>query len=116
MIIRDSITDGMECSRCGQLKDRSDLDRLLWCDACRVRARFQAAARGRLAGLALAAIVAAYVWGVVRPSDLVLGGWIATVVGAFWIGGRIGREIFYGIERAKETPYQVDRAVEDPSD
>ncbi len=100
MRIRDSTADEIQCSRCGELRDRGDVDRLLWCVACRARARLVAARRARVAATVLATIVAGYIWGVIRPTDVVIGGWIATVVAAYWIGGRLAREIFYGIERS----------------
>ena len=34
-----------------------------------------------------------------------IGGWIATVIAAYWIGGKLAREIFYGIERANRKRY-----------
>ena len=80
-----------------------ELDRLLWCERCRFVARERAAWWGWAQGLAFGALVAAYVFLVVRPSDLVMGGWIATVVAAVWIGGKIGREIAYGVMRFQNT-------------
>ena len=34
-----------------------------------------------------------------KPSDLVIGGWIATGVAAVWIGGKVAREVAYGVMR-----------------
>jgi hypothetical protein len=76
-----------------------EMDRLLWCEDCRSRARERAAWWGWLAGLIFAGFVAAYILLVVRPSDLVMGGWIATIVAAVWIGARIGKEVAYGVMR-----------------
>jgi hypothetical protein len=53
------------------------------------------------AGLAL--LLAAWIRWVIQP-DLVLGGWIATVVAAFWISGKVIREIAYGVERHQNHP------------
>ncbi len=105
MGFRDSITDEIQCSRCGERRDRSDVDRLLWCVGCRVRARLIATRRARIAATVLAVIVAGYIWGLIRPTDVVIGGWIATVIAAYWIGGRLAREIFYGIERSNRKRY-----------
>ena len=105
MGIRDSIADEIQCSRCGELRDRGDVDRLLWCVACRSRARLIAARKARIAATVLAAIVAGYIWGIIRPTDVVIGGWIATVIAAYWIGGKLAREIFYGIERSNRKRY-----------
>ncbi|MDE0073548.1 MAG: hypothetical protein OXU32_06160 [Gammaproteobacteria bacterium] len=105
MGIRDSIADEIQCSRCGELRDRSDVDRLLWCVGCRARARLIATRRARIAATGLAVIVAGYIWGIIRPTDVVIGGWIATVIAAYWIGGKLAREIFYGIERSNRKRY-----------
>lgn len=95
--------DAAACARCGEEKDVMELDRLLWCEACRFRARERAAWWGWGQGMALGAVVAGYVFLIVRPTDLVLGGWIATVVAAVWVGSRIGREVAYGVIRYTAT-------------
>jgi hypothetical protein len=87
------------CVRCRGSYDLMALDRLLWCDRCRARARDRAAWWGWAGGLLFGAGVALYVWLAIRPSDLVRGGWVATVVAAVWIGSKIGREIVYGAMR-----------------
>ena len=51
--------------------------------------------------------VALYVWMVIRPTDLVIGGWFGTVAAAIWIGSKVAREIVYGSMR-----YLNARAVE----
>jgi hypothetical protein len=51
--------------------------------------------------------VAAYVWFVIRPSDLVVGGWVATLAAAVWIGQKVAREMIYGGMRFRNA-----RAVE----
>ncbi|MDE0650069.1 MAG: hypothetical protein OXI12_06955, partial [Gammaproteobacteria bacterium] len=61
--------------------------------------------RARIAATGLAVIVAGYIWGIIRPTDVVIGGWIATVIAAYWIGGKLAREIFYGIERSNNKRY-----------
>ena len=91
--------DTATCIRCIEVKDIMEMDRLLWCEECRHRARERAAWWGWLAGVVFAGFVAAYIFLVVRPTDLVIGGWIATIVAAVWIGARIGREIAYGAMR-----------------
>jgi len=47
----------------------------------------------------LAVVLALWIWLYIQPSDLVIGGWIATVVAALWVGARVGREIAYGVMR-----------------
>lgn len=79
------------------------LDRLLWCDNCRYRARTRASWWGWLGGLGFGLAVGAYVWFVVQPTDLVIGGWLATGVAAIWIGQKVAREMVYGIMRFKNA-------------
>lgn len=93
---RDRYPDEVTCVRCLEVHDQMFLDRMLWCDDCRRRARERAAWWGWLGGMLFGAGVAAYVWGVIRPTDLVLGGWVATVVAGIWIGQKVARELVYG--------------------
>ena len=51
--------------------------------------------------------MAGYVWLVIEPTDLVIGGWLATCVAAVWIGQKVAREMVYGFMR-----FQNARAVE----
>jgi hypothetical protein len=96
---RDRYGEEVTCVRCLEVRDTTAVDRLLWCEACRARARARAARLGWLAGLAGAALLAAWIWLVIEPTDLVLGGWIATVVAAAWIGSKVARELAYGAMR-----------------
>lgn len=104
---RDRYPDEVTCVRCLEVHDQMLLDRLLWCDDCRRKARTRASWWGWLAGLGFGLVVAAYVWLVIQPSDLVIGGWIATLVAAVWIGQKVARELVYGAMRFKNA-----RAVE----
>lgn len=89
------------CTRCGEPYEVMELDRLLWCDRCRRIERERASWWGWVIGMVFAAVVAAYIWLVIRPSDLVIGGWVATVVAAVWIGAKLGRAIMYGVFRSR---------------
>ncbi len=100
---RSRFPERVTCVRCLQEKDILEMDRLLWCEACRNVTRRRAGVWGWGAGAVLAAFLALWIWLVIRPSNLVLGGWIATVVAALWIGGRIGREVAFGIMRYRNT-------------
>ena len=104
---RDRYPDEVTCVRCLEVFDQMYLDRLLWCDRCRARARARASWWGWAGGLAFGALVALYVWIAIRPTDLVVGGWIATVAAAIWIGQKVAREIVYGAMRFRNA-----RAVE----
>jgi hypothetical protein len=104
---RERYPDQVTCVRCLRPGDLMELDRLLWCDRCRQRARDRAGWWGWLGGVLFGAGVALYIWAVIRPTDLVIGGWIATVVAAVWIGAKVAREIVYGAMRLRNA-----RAVE----
>lgn len=75
------------------------LDRLLWCDDCRSSARNRAGWWGWLGGVLFGAAIAIYIWIVIRPTDLVIGGWFGTVMMAVWLGAKASREVAYGIMR-----------------
>jgi len=81
-----------------------NVDRLLWCDRCQARARDRASWWGSLGGVIFGAGVALYIWAIVRPTDLVIGGWVGTVVAAVWIGAKVARELVYGAMRLRNTP------------
>ena len=100
---RDRYPDEITCVRCLQSRDVADLDRMLWCVRCRALARNRAAWLGWVGGLLFGAAVALYVWTVIRPTDLVIGGWIATLVAAVWIGSKVAREVVYGIMRFRNA-------------
>ncbi len=100
---RSRFPEKVTCVRCLQEKDTLEMDRLLWCEGCREGARRRAGRQGWLAGAVVAALLALWIWLVIQPSRLVVGGWIATVVAAFWVGGRIGREVAYGVMRYRNT-------------
>lgn len=98
----------LTCVRCLETWPKPDLDRLLWCERCRTVARARAMRWGSLVGVGIALVLGAWIWLDIRPSrDLVMGGWIATVVAAGWLAAKITRELVYGVDRFKNR-----RAVE----
>ena len=104
---RDRYPEEVTCVRCLEVHDQMYLDRLLWCDRCRLRARNRASWWGWGGGLAFGVGVAIYVWTVIQPTDLVIGGWFGTIAAAIWIGSKVAREIIYGAMRFRNA-----RAVE----
>lgn len=98
---REDPADQMACVHCGEMHDAVEMDRLLWCERCRRVERNRAGWWGWVIGLTFAACVGAYVWFVVHPTDVVIGGWVGTVVAAAWIGSKVGREMVFGILRAR---------------
>ncbi|MGY8776794.1 MAG: hypothetical protein ACKVIN_01595 [Longimicrobiales bacterium] len=93
---RDRYPTEVTCVRCLEVHDQMELDRMLWCDTCRRKARARAAWWGWLGGLLFTAGMGVYVWFTVRPTDLVVGGWMATMIAAIWIGQKVAREFAYG--------------------
>jgi hypothetical protein len=90
----------LPCARCGAAEPSEDLDRLLWCEACVARARQRAFRIGLLAGGGLSLLLALYIGLVIRPDlSLIPAGWVATLVVAFYLGGRVVREVAYGVMR-----------------
>jgi hypothetical protein len=100
---RDRYPDEITCVRCLETKDQMDLDRLLWCSRCRALARNRASWWGWVGGLIFGACVAAYIWLVIHPTDLVIGGWIGTLIAAVWIGSKVARELIYGAMRFRNA-------------
>ena len=100
---RDRLGEEMACARCGETRDSTELDRMLWCEVCVAGARARAKRMGTLTGVSVAALVGLWVWFVVRPSTaLIPGAWIATLVAAGWLASKLGREIAFGLIRARE--------------
>jgi hypothetical protein len=100
---RDRYPDEITCVRCLETRDQVELDRLLWCRRCRAIARNRASWVGWGGGLLFGAGVAIYVWTVIRPTSLIIGGWLATLVAAVWIGSKVAREIAYGVMRFRNA-------------
>jgi hypothetical protein len=97
---RERFPDDVTCVRCLQVKPVEVLDRLLWCHDCQAAARRRAAIRGWMVGGALVVVLATYIWFVIQPDlSLIPTGWAATLAVAFYLGGRVAREIFYGVDR-----------------
>jgi hypothetical protein len=96
---RSRFPDQATCIRCLHKKDLETMDRLLWCEECRIAARQRSALWGWGFGVLVAACLAAWIWLFIKPSSLVIGGWIATVVAGLWVGARVAREIAYGVMR-----------------
>ena len=92
------------CLLCLETKPRQDLDRLLWCDACVADAQARAVSQSWYVGLAVAVVLALWIWLYIQPSDLVIGGWIGTVVGALYVTARVARVVLYTVARMRSGP------------
>lgn len=100
---QERLGDEMACARCGGLRDSTELDRMLWCEACVAAARARARRAGTATGVAAAALVGLWIWFAVRPSTaLIPGAWVATLVAAGWLASKLGRELVFGLIRARE--------------
>ena len=92
----------LRCQVCGTRRDRSEMDRLLWCEECLARARSQARSGSYVIGLAVAAVLAVWIFGALRPT-VIVGGWIGVVLGGVWVGARVGREVLFAVFGARWT-------------
>ncbi len=100
---RDRLGDEVVCVVCGDVRDSTDVDRMLWCEDCRAVARARAGRVGLYAGGVTAGALALWILLAVQPSRMIAGAWIASVVAAGWLGAKMGREIAYGVYRARDT-------------
>lgn len=98
------VPERLACARCGEEREAAELDRILWCDDCRRKARRRAAVLGRAIALGAATALAVWIAVVIHPSDRFLYGWAATVAAAYWLGSRAAREIVYGVIRIGQRP------------
>jgi hypothetical protein len=93
---------GVACIRCLELYPSADLDRLLWCASCVARAKARAARTGWVSGGILALLLAVYIHFGIQPDyALIPAGWAATLAVAFYLGGRVARELAYGTFRIR---------------
>ena len=103
------------CQRCLQTQPRHDLDRLLWCDACKEAAQNRAASRGWFIGLAVAVALALWIWLYVQPS-LLIGGWIGVVLAAFYFSARVSKELLYAVARTRVQAAERGATPEEPTE
>ncbi len=115
MIRKDRDALEATCQRCLETQPRHDLDRLLWCDACREAVLNRAASRGWLVGLAVAVALALWIWLYVQPS-LMIGGWIGVVLAAFYFSARVSRELLYAVARTRMPAADLGAVPEAPSE
>ena len=97
---KDRLGDEAVCIRCGETRDSTEVDRMLWCEVCRAASRHRAGRVGMVAGALTALLLAWYIREAIRPTDLVIGGWAACVIAAGWIASKITKEVAYGIFRS----------------
>jgi hypothetical protein len=92
----------VQCRRCLRLRPFADLDRMFWCEECRVAARRVAARWGRICALAGAAAVAVWIGLGVRPPSVRLQIlYAAAVLVLYRIGRRLAEELVYGVARIR---------------
>ncbi len=116
MIRKDLDSLEATCLLCLQTKPRQDLDRLLWCDACIAAAQAQAVSRSWYIGLAVGVALALWIWLYIQPSDLVIGGWIGTVVAAFYVSARVVREVLYAAARIRGEAADLEATPKEPAE
>ncbi len=115
MIRKDRDALEATCQRCLETQPRNDLDRLLWCDACREAVLSRAASRGWLIGLAVAVALAFWIWLYVQPS-LMIGGWIGVVLAAFYFSARVSKELLYAVARTRMRATDWGATAEEPTE
>ena len=111
MIRKDLESLEATCQLCLQTKPRQDLDRLLWCDDCVERVQARALSQSWYVGLVAAVVLVLWIWLYVQPSNLVIGGWIGTVVGALYVSSRVAREVIYAVARVRGESAAGDTAA-----
>ncbi len=103
MIRKDLDSLEATCLLCLQIKPREDLDRLLWCDTCKEAAQARAFRRSWYFGLAVAVVLALWIWLYIQP-ELMIGGWIGVVLAGFYVSARVAREVLYTVARTRSLP------------
>lgn len=101
---RYDLAADIACANCGLVDPASSLDRHLWCEPCIQAARERAKRIGWICGAALALALALWIYFVQQPSRMLIGGWLGAVLATFWLGGRAGMEVTYGILRFRGRP------------
>lgn len=100
---QDRFPDRVTCLRCLEVKDKTDLDRLLWCVECRAQAKSRASLIGWIGGGLIAAFVGTYIWISVRPTTLIPQLWLAVALAVAWLSARFVKEIAYGAMRFRNA-------------
>lgn len=98
------LDDTLRCRRCGRVRTTDELDRMLWCDDCRIAERRRAAWLGRAGAFAAAIALSFWIAIEVQPSDRFLVLWALVVIVAFYLLSRLGQELGYGIARVRNLP------------
>jgi len=96
--------DATPCTNCGVVFERRELDRLRWCPGCIAASKARAVTVGWGIGVLVALAAGAWIWITVRPTALVPAVWVAILVALLGLAARFGREIMYGIYRARGGP------------
>jgi len=106
------------CVRCLASVPAEELDRTLWCQTCVAGAQARARGRGRIVGIGVALSAVLYITLVVKPDlGLIPAYWGAILIAAYYLGGRLGTELFLGWERTKGPDREVLQQVRvDPAD
>lgn len=101
----DAANDGLECTRCLQRRPSDELDRLLWCEACRETERAVAAIWGRRIGIAFGLGLTIWIALAVKPATgPLMALWAASILVVYRLATRLGRELIYGVARIRNVP------------
>ena len=102
--LRRDLAADIACANCDRTGPASNLDRHLWCERCIQAARERARRVGWVCGAVLASALALWIYLVQQPSRMLIGGWLGAVLATFWLGGRAGMEVTYGVLRFRGRP------------
>ncbi len=102
--LRRDLAADIACANCDLADPASSLDRHLWCEPCIQAARERARRVGWASGAVLAVALALWIYLVQQPSRMLIGGWLGAVLATFWLGGRAGMEVTYGVLRFRGRP------------
>lgn len=96
-------TDQAACRSCADIYRVSDLDRYLWCPACRRAVRRRGAVWARIVGLASSIGVGLYVALTIHPSQRYLALYALILALTYVLTGRIALAVVQGYYRARGT-------------
>jgi hypothetical protein len=96
--------DTLRCRRCHRIRTADELDRMMWCEDCRLADRRRGAWVGRI--IAFCAGIALSFWIAIRvePSRDFLVIWALVVIAVFYLLSRLGQELVYGVARVRNVP------------
>lgn len=91
----------LQCRNCGRPRPAEALDRLRWCESCRRVVVRRATLVGRLAGIAAALALIAWIALVIGPSSRFLMGWLVLVAAVYFFVYKLTQRVAFELIRAR---------------